>query len=401
MSYPNDPHRRPNPPQVNPLTQPGEGPGTSQPPGEPRSDIRWNGQSAGPTQPGAFGSPRSPGGFPGQHNGQVGGPGQQPGAPGQQFQPGQQSGGAARPPYSGQPGPGVPAGPTGPAAPAGPGGGAPGTGGPSYPGVPAHPSGPSYPGVPAYPGGASGYPGAAGGGPGYPGAGGGPGYPGAGGGPGYPGGGPGYPGAGGGPGYPGGPTGPAYGGGPAGPGGPQPPRKGKGGLIAGLVIGGFLILALIVGGGIWGVSQLTAAPDPDPAETETTQPTTDPQPSPDTTQAGEIDPEVGIGDCIRQPSGPRLQPIDCEQPHYGQIYAQKQIEGETYPGDSQLDSDARTFCQSGASGALDPAKLSEDYVASFAYPTPETWANAEQRFIHCVVLRADGSDFTEDLLPSS
>lgn len=358
MSYPNDPYRRPNPPQVTPRPQTGQGHGAPPGAGGGQPSGPFGGQPGGQQQPGP-GAPA--GGYPG-------GP-QQPGGPAPQAGPG----GPGGPGLSGAPG-------------------YPGAGGPGRPGAPGpqHP-GTSHPGTvqPGYPGGPqSGGPGF--GSPsGYPGASPASGYPGAPSGPG----GPGYPGA---PGYPGGP------GGPGSPGGP-PPRKKRTGLFIGLGIGAFLVLALIVGGGLWAGSTFLDQEDPEPSESAVAEPTQDPtqQPTEEPTQEAAGEPDLAVGDCIANPDvTTSLQVVECEQPHFAQVYAQQEIDGDAYPGTSTLTADAQAFCESGTAGALDPAKLSSDFAASYVIPTAETWGQND-RHIHCLVHRTDRSDFTENLLPSS
>lgn len=348
MSYPNDPYRRPNPPQVTPRPQTGQGHGA--PP------------STGSGQPG--------GPFAGQPGGQQ------------------------------QPGPGAGGYPGGPQRPSGPGGpgpsGAPGYPGASGPGAP----GPQHPGT-AHPGNAQ---------PGYPGApqSGGPGSTGGPGGPGgYPGASPasGYPGASPASGYPGSPSGPGHPGAPGYPGGPggPPPKKKRTGLFIGLGIGAFLVLALIVGGGLWAGSTFLAQEDPEPSESAVAEHTQDPtqQPTEEPTQGAAGEPDLAVGDCIANPDvTTSLQVVECDQPHFAQVYAQQEIDGDAYPGTSTLTADAQAFCESGTAGALDPAKLSSDFAASYVIPTAETWGQND-RHIHCLVHRADKGDFTENLLPSS
>lgn len=351
MSYPNDPYRRPNPPQVTPRPQTGQGHGA--PPGT------GSGQPGGP--------------FAGQPGGQQ------------------------------QPNPGADGYPGGPQRPSGPGGpgpsGAPGHPGASGPGRPGAP-GPQHPGT-AHPGNAQ---------PGYPGApqSSGPGSTGGPGGPGgYPGASPasGYPGASPASGYPGSPSGPGHPGAPGYPGGPggPPPKKKRTGLFIGLGIGAFLVLALIVGGGLWAGSTFLNASEPEPSESAVAEPTQDPtqEPTQEPTQDAAGEPDLAVGDCIANPDvTTALQTVECDQPHFAQVYAQQEIDGDTYPGTSTLTADAQAFCESGTAGALDPAKLSSDFAASYVIPTAETWGQND-RHIHCLVHRADKGDFTENLLPSS
>ena len=335
MSYPSDPYRRPNPPQVNP--QPGSGQGAQPGPGVPHPGARPGGPAAG-QQSGAPGAP-SPGGP--QQSGPYGA--RPPGQPGPYSAPGSRGptgsapqGAPVGPPHTGSPGPGP------------------------HTGAPA-----GYPGAAPTGAGGHGYPGAAAGG-----------------------------------GYPGAPAGPGY---PGGPGGPQPPRKKRTGLIVGLVVGGFIVLALLVGGGLLARNLLFPANEPEPPETPVAQPTEEPaeQPTEEVTQAAGSEPDLAVGDCIVNPDvAGSLQTVDCDEPHFAQVYAQQEVEGDSYPSTGTLTESAQSFCQSGTAGALDPAKLSDDFTASYVIPTAESWGTGD-RHIHCLVHRTDESDFSENLLPSS
>lgn len=180
-------------------------------------------------------------------------------------------------------------------------------------------------------------------------------------------------------------------------------------LIVLIGIAAFLVLAVLLTVGIYFFSRMNAddptvktVDDPTSGQSAPVQSpgaTSTQQPSAEAADPGAA--SVSVGDCVSQPSGAELASIPCEEPHYGQVYAQEFLDDDSYPGVDTLDERAQNFCLSGAEGALDMSKLGDDYQAGYIIPDGEHWNDESQRYLTCFVTRIDEKDFDENLLPTS
>ncbi|WP_349826996.1 hypothetical protein [Brevibacterium litoralis] len=256
----------------------------------------------------------------------------------------------------------------------------------------------------------------------------------------------GYPGAGGpgaGPpgGFGGGPGGPGQGGPPqGGPFGQQPEKKGKGGLIAAVVAGGFFLIAVVALGAIILVNVLRGGEDePHPITQPTPGPTaeepagTDEPTDPSTSEEEDILTEIGEGEGQGSTESPdestdsnaaeehdgsgntsepyamagecldvsddesSLDYVDCTEPHEYEVYATKPLDGD-WPGEDAVVEIADDFC-GGELDQLDMVKLLSEYYWAALYPLDESeWQIATGRHVICVVYKRDESESSESII---
>jgi len=177
-------------------------------------------------------------------------------------------------------------------------------------------------------------------------------------------------------------------------------------MIAALVVAGVVVLGLVLGGGFFAFSKLTSSNKPEAAPGQSQAPEGGSAQSQGSDDGGRTQlADLQAGDCIADKvgTGTTIERVNCDTPHYGQIYAVDHLTDSSYPGESTLTERARSFCRTKSKGAVDSSKVSQgEYVSRYSVPNAAGWdAGTKQRVITCMIARGDGQKMDEDLMPSS
>ena len=82
--------------------------------------------------------------------------------------------------------------------------------------------------------------------------------------------------------------------------------------------------------------------------------------------------------------------IPCDQEHDSEVFASKQLDGDTYPGDDAIGATADEFCY----GEFEPfvGVSYEDSALDYVplYPLEEGWTTGGDREVLCLVIDPDG-----------
>jgi hypothetical protein len=145
-------------------------------------------------------------------------------------------------------------------------------------------------------------------------------------------------------------------------------------------------------------------------QTEGTEGTASPSPSPTETEESRRDTNgfahVNVGDCIMEPRpgvDSSVEVVECDAPHWGQVFYQHEMSENSYPGEDGVTSVAETECNirtsavDGSQASVDPESLQ----LYFFGPTQLSWDLQDDRTIHCMVIAEGGSLFQGDLMQRS
>lgn len=79
--------------------------------------------------------------------------------------------------------------------------------------------------------------------------------------------------------------------------------------------------------------------------------------------------------------------IDCAEEHDVEAYASTQLEGDTYPGKDAILAKADEFCLAEFTTFVGVASYEESSLFfSYLYPTEESWNDADDREILCLLI---------------
>ncbi|MFC0680674.1 septum formation family protein [Lysobacter korlensis] len=100
---------------------------------------------------------------------------------------------------------------------------------------------------------------------------------------------------------------------------------------------------------------------------------------------------IEVGDCVTQDVSAEAEEVSavpvvpCSEPHDLEVYAEFTIDGEEYPGDEQADTLATEGClaEFGEFVGLSYEQSALDYT--FYRPTEESWNEADDRLVSCLV----------------
>ena len=122
--------------------------------------------------------------------------------------------------------------------------------------------------------------------------------------------------------------------------------------------------------------------------------------------AGSVDAfEVRVGDCFddgafASEDVSEVPGVPCSDPHDNEVYALFDLPPGDFPGDEQVDQQARLGCYERFEGAIGRSyEDSEiDYIAM--YPTAESWTQINDREVVCIAFHMEYEKLTGSVLGS-
>jgi hypothetical protein len=110
--------------------------------------------------------------------------------------------------------------------------------------------------------------------------------------------------------------------------------------------------------------------------------------------------EIRIGDCLTDMVGSQemfseVNAVPCDQPHAFEAYHNEDVSGDSFPTD--LDNVADEICNINFENYVGSPVDTTNLTFSYFIPTKESWENANDRQVTCLVEMDDGSDVTGSL----
>ncbi|MGC4084705.1 MAG: septum formation family protein [Vicinamibacterales bacterium] len=102
---------------------------------------------------------------------------------------------------------------------------------------------------------------------------------------------------------------------------------------------------------------------------------------------------VRVGDCLDKlptDSTAKISLLPCAQPHYWEAFASPTLAGDDFPGNSAVRDQAESACTDAFQGFVGVAAKSSKLDLTMLTPTKETWTQAGDREVVCLVGSAKG-----------
>lgn len=102
---------------------------------------------------------------------------------------------------------------------------------------------------------------------------------------------------------------------------------------------------------------------------------------------------VQVGDCLAKlpiDGATQLSVLPCSEEHYWEAYATARLEGTTYPGDSAVRKQAGAACTEQFEPFVGLSAKKSALQINLLTPTSETWKEADDRAVTCLVGKSSG-----------
>ncbi|MGC3992878.1 MAG: septum formation family protein [Propionicimonas sp.] len=102
---------------------------------------------------------------------------------------------------------------------------------------------------------------------------------------------------------------------------------------------------------------------------------------------------VRVGDCLAKlptESTDALNLLPCGEAHYWEAFASVTLTGDAYPGDSVVRTEAEKACDAAFTGFVGVTAAKSKLDLTMLTPTKETWTQASDREVVCLVGSAAG-----------
>jgi hypothetical protein len=151
--------------------------------------------------------------------------------------------------------------------------------------------------------------------------------------------------------------------------------RGRGMAIAGLVLSGVWLLAIVIGV-IIAIAVAPATPDRDPTSGQVTG-------------SGSVSlTDLKAGDCIKEVTEDELRfalpVVPCTEPHRTEVTSIETMSGDTYPGDAAVDETAGNLCTDAAQRYA-PTAVEAGELDIFYFPPNRTGWSQGDRSVICLV----------------
>jgi hypothetical protein len=109
-------------------------------------------------------------------------------------------------------------------------------------------------------------------------------------------------------------------------------------------------------------------------------------------------PTAEVGECFEEPENigaiDEFETVDCDEPHFGEVYDKFDIEGDDYPGDEAVEQQAQDGCLASFEEYVGIPYAESIYGYFPIRPNEETWNDADDREVICVLTSLDQSELT-------
>jgi hypothetical protein len=106
--------------------------------------------------------------------------------------------------------------------------------------------------------------------------------------------------------------------------------------------------------------------------------------------------DLQAGDCFTAPTSsmtPGVPPIDCAQPHTGEVYNTAELKGSAYPGKAAIVEAAVENCMGSALADYVGADAADAYTEHYLAPSEEFWSAGKHTLV-CFLTLADDAEMT-------
>jgi len=103
---------------------------------------------------------------------------------------------------------------------------------------------------------------------------------------------------------------------------------------------------------------------------------------------------IKVGDCVGKLDGDSAQKLPltpCDQAHFWEAYASSKLDGTDFPGTSQVNDLSDKACGSAFKGFVGIAIDDSKYEVTYLSPTKESWTQAQDREVVCLVGSSSGN----------
>ncbi len=97
---------------------------------------------------------------------------------------------------------------------------------------------------------------------------------------------------------------------------------------------------------------------------------------------------IKVGDCVGKVAGEtaaELPLVPCAETHHWEAFSASNLEGEDFPGNAEVRDQADRACRAAFKGFIGVAADDSKYEVTFLSPTKETWTQAADREVVCLV----------------
>ena len=103
---------------------------------------------------------------------------------------------------------------------------------------------------------------------------------------------------------------------------------------------------------------------------------------------------IKVGDCVGKLDGDSAEELPltpCDQVHFWEAYASSTLEGTDFPGSSQINELSDKACSAAYKGFVGIAMDDSKYEVTYLSPTKESWTQAADREVVCLVGSSSGN----------
>lgn len=103
---------------------------------------------------------------------------------------------------------------------------------------------------------------------------------------------------------------------------------------------------------------------------------------------------IKVGDCVGKLDGDSAEEValtPCGQPHFWEAYSASTLDGTDFPGASQVDERSDEACNAAYQGFVGIARDDSRYEVMYLAPTKESWTQAKDREVVCLVGSSSGN----------
>lgn len=103
---------------------------------------------------------------------------------------------------------------------------------------------------------------------------------------------------------------------------------------------------------------------------------------------------IKVGDCVGKLDGDSAEELPltpCDQAHFWEAYASSKLDGTDFPGTSQVNDLSDKACSAAYKAFMGIALDDSKYEVTYLSPTKESWTQAQDREVVCLVGSSSGN----------